>query len=437
MMGVDPRRFGPYASRGYLKEKNEEAYANVFTTHYPDEEREAARPLKTTPCYDRMKALGAVFGSVDQVLWNQNYSEPLDGGPIVEKNSFRRSNYHEFVGNECKHVTEKVGLLDMSAFAKAIVKGPGAEAWLEYIFANKMPKTIGRISLVHMLTINGGVRSEYTVYKTGPQSFYLVSAGAFETHDHDYLFKLKPKDGSVDVQRVTTNTGVLVLAGPRSREVLQKITDTDLSNDKFKWLTGKKINVGYATAEALRVNFVGELGYELHHPIEMQNYIFDEVMKAGAEFDIKPFGIRAMDSMRLEKSYRLIPREMSIEYSAMESALDRFVRLDKEGDFIGKQALTEWIERGAENACATLEVHGVLDADARGSEAIYKDGEVIGRTTSGGYGWRVGKSLALGMVKPHLAAIGSQVEIEILGEMYQATVIEESPFDPSNEKLRA
>jgi len=464
MMGVDPRRFGPYATRGYLKEKNEEAYANVFTTHYPDEEREAARPLKTTPCYDRMKALGAVFGSVygwerpnwfmptkdyaltaeelatddvDKVLWNQNFSEPLDGGPIVEKNSFRRSNYHEFVGNECKHVTEKVGLLDMSAFAKAIVKGPGAEAWLEYIFANKMPKTIGRISLVHMLTLNGGVRSEYTVYKTGPQSYYLVSAGAFETHDHDYLFKLKPTDGSVDVQRVTTNTGVLVLAGPRSREVLQKITDADLSNASFKWLTGKKINVGYATAEALRVNFVGELGYELHHPIEMQNYIFDEVMKAGAEFDIKPFGIRAMDSMRLEKSYRLIPREMSIEYSAMESALGRFVRLDKEGDFIGKEALTAWENRGAENAFATIEVHGVTDADARGSEAIYKDGEVVGRSTSGGYGWRVGKSLALGMVKPELAIIGTELEIEILGEMYKATVVEESPFDPTNVKLRA
>ena len=130
----------------------------------------------------------------------------------------------------------------------------------------------------------------------------------------------------------------MLLAGPRSRDVLQKLTDTDLSNDSFKWLTGKKINVGYATAEALRVNFVGELGWELHHPIEMQNYIFDQVMEAGAEFDIKPFGIRAMDSMRLEKSYRLIPREMSIEYSAFESGLDRFVRLDKEGDFIGKAA---------------------------------------------------------------------------------------------------
>ncbi len=462
MMGVDPRRFGPYATRGYLREKNEEAYSNVFTPHYPDEERGAARPLKTAPCYDRMKALGAVFGSVygwerpnwfmpsidyslsaedlnqadpSNVLLNKNHAKPLDDGRIVEKNSFRRSNYFEHVGNECKHVNEKVGLLDMSAFAKCIVKGPGAELWLESLFANTIPKNIGRIGLVHMLSKNGGVRAEFTVYKTAPQSYYLVSAGAFETHDHDYLFKLAPSDGSVKIQRVTTQTGVLVLAGPKSRDVLQKLTDTDLSNDNFKWLTGKKINVGYATADALRVNFVGELGWELHHPIEMQNYIFDKLMEAGADYDIKPFGIRAMDSMRLEKSYRLIPREMSIEYSAFESGLDRFVKLGKESNFIGKQALTDWKSRGSINGFVTMEVFGITNADARGSEAIYKDGQIVGRATSGGYGWRCKKSLVLGLVKSELTDIGTNLEIEILGERYKARVIEESPFDPTNNCL--
>ncbi len=460
MMGVDPRRFGPYASRGFLRSKNEETYANVFTTHYPDEERPACRPLKTSPCYDRMKALGAVFGTVygwerpnwfapldyqlteeeiakADVLLNDNHSKPLDDGRVVEKNSFRRSNYFEFVGQECKHVSEKVGLLDMSAFAKCIVKGPGAEAWLESILANRIPKAIGRIGLCHMLSLNGGVRAEYTVYKTGPQSYYLVSAGAFECHDHDYLMKLKPTDGSVELQPITTQQGVLVIAGPKSRELLQKLTDTDLSNKAFPWLTGQFINVGYAQAHALRVNFVGELGWELHHPIEMQNYIFDQIMQAGAEFDIKPFGIRAMDSMRLEKSYRLIPREMSIEYSGLESGLDRFVRLDKECDFIGKKALADWKEKGFENAFVTLEVHGAGDTDARGSEALYYNGEVVGRSTSGGYGWRTKKSLALGLVKPELAKIGCELEIEVLNERYKAVVIEESPFDPQNERLRS
>jgi dimethylglycine dehydrogenase len=407
-----------------------------------------------------MKELGAVFGSVygwerpnwfapkgyqlseadlarADVLLNGNHSKPLEDGRVVEKYSFRRSNYFEFVGQECRHVNSKVGVLDMSAFAKCLVSGPGAEAWLESLFANRIPKSIGRIGLCHMLSKNGGVRAEFTVYKTGPQNYYLVSAGAFENHDHDYLKKLKPNDGSVSLQPITTQQGVLVLAGPRSREVLQKLTDTDLSNKAFPWLTGQFINVGYAQAHALRVNFVGELGWELHHPIEMQNYIFDQLLAAGAEFDIKPFGIRAMDSMRIEKSYRLIPREMSIEYSALESGLDRFVRLDKECDFIGKQALTDWQARGFNNAFVTLEVHGVMDADARGSEAIYKDGAVVGRATSGGYGWRVGKSLALGLVQPALAEIGTELQIEILGELYNATVIGESPFDPENQCLRA
>lgn len=460
MMGVDPRRFGPYASRGYLRTKNEESYANVFTTHFPDEERAAARPLKRSPCYDRMKDMGAVFGHVygwerpnwfapadyslsekdlnqADCLLNDNHSPALEDGRIVERNSFRRSNYFEFVGQECEHVANNVGILDMSAFSKFTVKGAGAHDWLESLVANAIPKGIGRVGLCHMLSKNGGVRAEFTIYKKAERDYYLVSAGAMERHDWDYLYKNLPKDGSVQIQKITTQMGVLVIAGPKSREVLQKLTDASLANEDFKWLTGQFINVGFAQADALRVNFVGELGWELHHPIEMQNYIFDEVMKAGAEFDIKPFGIRAMDSMRLEKSYRLIPREMSIEYSALESGLDRFVKLEKEANFIGKQALKDWKAKGFKNEFVTLEVHDVTDTDARGSEAIYKDGEVVGRATSGGFGFRLGKSLALGLVNPDLATIGTEMEIEILAKRYRVTVIEESPYDPENTALRS
>jgi dimethylglycine dehydrogenase len=302
--------------------------------------------------------------------------------------------------------------------------------------ANRIPKTIGRVNLCHMLTSRGGVRSEFTIYKTGPQAYYLVSAGAFERHDHDYLEKALPADGSVRLFPATTDLGVLVLAGPRSRDVLQKLTDTDLSNDSFKWLTGKPISVGRARADALRVNFVGELGWELHHPIEMQNTIFDLVMEAGAEFGIKPFGIRAMDCMRLEKSYRLIPRELSIEYSAYESGLDRFVHPGK-GQFLGRDALVERHGQGDNWRFVTMEVHGVSDADARGSEAIYKGDDLVGRATSGGYGWRLGKSLALAMVKPEHSELGTELEIAILGDRYKVIIIEESPFDPDNERLRA
>jgi dimethylglycine dehydrogenase len=458
MMGVDPRRFGPYATRGYLKVKNEEAYANVFTPHYPDEERVAARPLKTAPCYERMRQLGAIFGSVygwerpnwfapegyevsanelgtDDVLLNHNHAPADWTGKLRERWSFRRSNYFEHVGNECRHVAEHVGLLDMSAFAKCFVTGPGAEAWLDSILANRVPKKIGRVNLCHLLTKYGGVRSEFTVYKSREGGYYLVSAGAYERHDHDVLNKLLPEDGSVSMYPVTKDWGVLVLAGPRSRDVLSKITDADLSNAGFPWLSGREINVGFAWAHALRVNFVGELGWELHHPIEMQNAIFDAVMDAGKDFGIKPFGIRAMIAMSIEKSYRLIPRELSIEYSAYESGLDRFVHPNK-GDFLGRDALVKAHAEGDKWKFVTMEVHGVTDADARGSEPLWKGNELVGRATNGAYGWRLKKSLALGMVRPEHGAIGNELEIQILGERKRATVIEESPYDPENARLR-
>ena len=459
MIGVDPRRFGPYASRGYLKCKNEEAYRNVFTPHYPDEERFDARPLKTAPCYDRMKALGAVFGSIygwerpnwfapegygfdpseierPDVITRENHAPVAEGEKVKELWSFRRSNYFEHVGNEVKNVAENAGLLDMSAFAKYMVTGPGAADWLDSFLANRIPKTIGRVGLCHLLTTQGGVRSEFTVYKTGAESFYLVGPGAFERHDWDMLNKLMPAEG-VKLELITSQYGVLVLAGPKSRDILQKLTDTDLSNDNFKWLSGKFINVGIAQAHALRMNFVGELGWELHHPIEMQNTIFDLVMAAGAEHGLKPFGIRAMGLMAIEKSYRLIGRELSIEYSAYESGLDRFVHPNK-GQFIGRDALVERHGAGDAWKYVTLEVHDVKDVDARGSEAIYDSkGNLAGRATTGGYGWRLGKSLALAMVKPEHGAVGTRMKIKLLGDLYEATVIEESPYDPENEKLRA
>ena len=279
MMGVDPRRFGPYASEGYLKLKNEEAYANVFTVHYPDEERAAARPLKTAPCYSRMEVLGAVFGTVygwerpgwfapsgyglddkslgrPDTLLRHNHAPAASDGRIKEKWSFRRSNYFPIVGEECRHVSEHVGLQDMSAFAKMEVSGPGARAWLDSILANRIPKTRGRIALCHLLTPAGGVRSEFTLYEWMPGRFYLVSAGAYERHDHDTLARHLPEDGSVTLTSITTRLGVLVLAGPKSRQVLAKLTTAYLSNEAFPWLSGKPISIGPCTAHALRVNFV-------------------------------------------------------------------------------------------------------------------------------------------------------------------------------------
>ncbi|MGD0186720.1 MAG: FAD-dependent oxidoreductase [Roseiarcus sp.] len=458
MLGVDPRRFGPYAQAGYLREKNEEAYSRVFTVHYPDEERVACRPLRQTPCYGRMRDLGAVFGSVygwerpnwfapsgygldaadlakPDVLLNDNHPPVAAGERPREKWSFRRSNYFAFVGAECRNVHDNVGLQDMSAFAKFEVSGPGASAWLDSILTNRIPKAIGRVTLTYLLTRQGGVRAEFTVTKVGPERFYLVSAGALESHDFDSLQKVAPTDGGVRIDKVTTQYGVLVLAGPRSRDVLAKVADIDVTNKGFPWLTARPMSIGAAGLLALRVNFVGELGYEFHHPIEMQNYVFDRLMSAGAEFGVKPFGIRAMDSLRLEKSYKLVGRELSIEYAALESGLERFVDLSK-GDFLGRDVLLAWRDKGFSNRLVTLEVKGVTDADARGSEPVTRGGVSVGRTTSGGYGWRTGKSLALAMVSPDCAVPGSELEIRILGKPHRAIVVADSPFDPENQALR-
>ena len=434
MLGVDPRRFGDYASKAYLKAKNEEAYEHVFVIHYHDEERPACRPYRTAPCYERMKTLGAVFGQ--KFGWERpNWFAP-EGVEPKDDWSFRRANYFEHVGNECRNVYENVGVLDMTAFAKCQISGPGAEAFLDRLVANRLPKAVGRIGLCHALNQTGGVRSEFTIMRDAPNRFYLVSAGALERFDLDYLAKQLPADGSVRLYLLTTQVGVLVVAGPRARDLLQRVTDADLSNEAFRWLTGQFVDVGLAPCRLMRVNYVGELGWEIHHPLEMQNHIFDTLMAAGQELGLKPFGIRAMDSLRIEKSYRMVGTELSIEYAAYESGLDRFVHPNK-GDFIGRDALVAWRERGFDNAFVTLEVGDITDADALGNEPLYKGGEIIGRATAGGFGWRVGKSLALGFVRPDLAAPGTEVEIEILGNRKPATIIAESPYDPDNAALRA
>jgi dimethylglycine dehydrogenase len=370
--------------------------------------------------------------AIPDVLLNEPHDTPTDGSAPRERWSFRRSNPFPFVGKECRHVRDAAGLLDMSPFAKYAVSGAGAEDWLNRVFANRMPRRVGGIALCHLLTKRGGVLAEATIFREGEQDFYLVMAGAQERHDWDVLQRLAPRDGSVQLQKITTQLGVFVLAGPRARDILQTLTDADLSSAAFPWLTGKAISVGHAQALALRVNFVGELGWELHHPIEMGVTLFDLLMEAGKTHDLRPFGMKAMDSMRLEKSYRVVGRELSIEYGALESGLHRFVQMKKPA-FLGRDALAG----EAKNRFVTLEVHGVTDADARGSEPIFYLGELIGRTTSGGYGWRVEKSLALAMVRPDLGEAGTELTVTILGRDYSASVIEESPYDPGNERLRA
>ncbi|MEM7280056.1 MAG: FAD-dependent oxidoreductase [Pseudomonadota bacterium] len=432
MLPVDPRRFGGYATQQYAMQKNEEAYAHMFTIHYPDEERPAARPLRTAPCYERMKEKGAVFGQISG--WERPNWFVTDGSPPEDHWSFRRSKWFDAVGEEVRNVTRNVGLLDMTTFAKCRIEGSGAEAFLDYLVANRLPSQIGRLALGHALNTNGGIHSEFTIHRESDESFYLVSAARLQRFDHDYIKKHMPRDGSVQFTDLTGTTGVFVVAGPRARALLERVSEDAFSNEAFPWLRAREVSIGMVPVNAMRVNYIGELGWELHHPLEYQNQLFDTLFEAGKDLGLKPFGIRAMDSMRLEKSYRMPGTELSIEYSAHESVMDRFVHPDK--NFLGREGLLEWNKRKEQNRLVTLEIQGARDADAIGMNPITLDGKLVGRSTSGGYGFRVGQSLALAMVNSDLAREGQVFRMRILDQVCDAVVVKDSPFDPNNERLR-
>ena len=435
MLAVDPRRFGPYTSRRYVIAKNEETYRDVFTIHFPDEERAAARPAKTSPIYDKLERLGAVFGQ--RYGWERaNWFAP----PGVERRdlwSFRRSNYFEHVGNECRRLRSAVGVIDLTPFTKHEISGPGAEAWLDSLVANKVPVKIGRVALCHALTKRGGIRSEFTVSKLAEQHYYVVSAGAAERYDGDYLQRHLPTDGSVQLRNITTARGCFVVAGPRSREVLAKLVDVPLDNATFPWLSSQVLDVGLASdVYLLRVNFVGALGWELHFPIEYAHHLFDAIFAAGAEFGIGMAGMRAMESLRMEKSYRMWGSDLTRDYTPLEAGLDRLVRMNK-GEFIGREALEKQLAAGVPNRFVTLEVHGVTNADPLGNEPVFTgESSMIGRTTSGYYAHVLSKSLAIGYVQSAYAAVGTELSIECLGERKRATVLVDSPYDPQNLELR-
>lgn len=436
MLAVEPRRFGPYTSKGYVVQKNEETYRNVFVIHFPDEERPDARPAKTSPVYDKLKRMGAVFGQ--RYGWERaNWFAP-PGVEARDQWSFRRSNYFEHVGNECRLLRGGVGVIDLTPFTKHEVSGPGAEDWLDRLVANKVPGKIGRMALCHALTRRGGIRSEFTITKLAEQHYYVVSAGAAERYDSDYLQQMLPADGSVTLANITTARACYVLAGPRSREVLAKLTDLPLDNSAFPWLSAQTGEVGLATdVYLLRVNFVGALGWELHFPIAYAHHLFDALFAAGEEFGIGMVGMRAMESLRLEKSYRMWGSDMTPDYTPFEAGLDRFVRLGK-GEFIGREALEKQAAAGVPNRFVTLAVHGVTDADPLGNEPLFDGkGTMVGRATSGYFGHVLRKSLAIGYVKSSFAAVGTSLQIEILGERKKATVLVDSPYDPENRDLKA
>ena len=437
MASLDPKRYGDWMTTEYAARKNEEAYEHVYILHHPDEERPACRPLRTSPAYDRQAARGAQFGQVNG--WERpNYFAP-EGFNDHDARSFRRGGWWQYAVEEAKAIREGVGLIDATAFTKHLVKGPGATQFLDWFTCNKLP-SVGRINLTYALTGAGTTRTEYTIVRLAQDEYYLVSAGAWTAYDSDYLRKAiedkAPEFGYIECHDVTTQWGVFAIAGPKSRDVLNEIVkdadpSTVLSNKRFPWLTMRNIELGMCPVRAIRVAYTGELGWELHHPIEMQNYLFDQLDKAGEKHGMKLVGARAQNWLRQEKSYRAFGTELGRDATPLEADLPRFVDMNK--DFHGKQAMAD---HGIRAKCVTLLIDGPEDADPWGREVLYHGDERTGRLTSGGYSVAFGKSIGMGYVKPDHAVVGTKLKVKMFDQLWDAEIVEDSPYDPKNERIR-
>lgn len=431
MWDLDPRRFTDFADQAYTAAKAIEEYRHEFVFHRPHEERPAGRPRKTTPLYESFKAKGAHFGL--RGGWERAlYFKPEDPG-FEDVPSFRHTTWFDVVGRECRALAERVGISETTGFTRLAVSGPEAAGFLDRMIAGRLP-AVGRIGLGYFCSEQGKVVSEATIVRLAADSFWLVSAAAAEHHDLQWLHE-HLEGAEVAIENLTARRSTLVVAGPRARDLLSKVSGAPLDNDAFPWLGARRIDVAGAEVQALRVNFVGELGWELHVAMDDLRACYDHLVEAGEEFGLAHFGTYAMESLRLEKGYRHWKADLTTEFSPLESSLDRFVKLDK-GDFLGRDALRAQKEAGVAARFAPLLVD-CETASAQMGAPIWSEGEVAGSVASGGYGHRIGKNIALGFLRADLAKPGRQVAVTILGEARPALVAEAPLYDPGNERLKA
>ncbi|MDQ3553950.1 MAG: FAD-dependent oxidoreductase, partial [Chloroflexota bacterium] len=433
--GMDVARYGDYATIGYTNAKVRENYARRFRITFPNEELAAGRPLHTTPIYDRLTAANAVWGAsygLEHALW---FQEP--GREPREEVTFRRSNAWDPVAGECAAVRERVGLIETSNFAKYHVTGPGAAAWLSGLLTNRLP-AVGRINLTAMLDQAGRILGEFTVARAAAEEFFLFGSQAAETHHSRWFLAHLPGDGSVSFRVLGLSLVGLSLAGPRARDLLQKVTGTDLATSSFRFRDFRQVDVGMIPARVGRLSYTGELGYELWVAPEYQRALFDLLTEAGSEFGLRLFGLRALMSLRLEKGYGTWFREYRPIYTPLEAGLSSYIKLDHE--FVGRAAHEAELASGPARRLVTLVVEPDPDdpADAIGDEPIWHDGEVVGWVTSGGYAHYSKASVALGYVPTRLVegGAGGQFEIEIIGRRRPARLQLTPLLDPEGRRMR-
>ncbi len=429
----DLARFGAWADKSFAKARAFDCYTNRFRVHFPYEEREAGRPVRKRPLFDRQQELGGVFGL------NYGWEHPLwfskNGVTVDETIGFERQAWFETVGEECRTLRDGVGLIDISNFAKYEVKGPDARAWLDRVVANKTPTEVGRSCLAPLLGVRGGVAGDFTITCLTDDHYMMFGSGMAERYHKRFFDKVPLADGTT-FRSMTEKWVGFNVAGPKARELLERLTNDDVSNDTFKFMRSRQMMVAGVDVLALRVSFTGDLGWELYAPESEQVALYDALLEAGSDLGIAPVGSRALLSLRLEKGYGSWGREYSPEYWPHEVGLDRLVKLDKP-EFLGRDAYLAVKEKAPRYQLVSFTVEAKT-ADAAGGEPIFAlDGKAIGAVSSGAYGHTVGASLAMGSIECEYAVPGAEFEIAVLGQPHRAILLAEPLFDPAGVRLRS
>ncbi|MDI3336629.1 FAD-dependent oxidoreductase [Defluviimonas aestuarii] len=428
MWSCDPRRYTDYTDREYCIEKGKEVYGNEYAMHFPWHRWPAAPDRKVSPVHDKIKELGGQMGAYNGWERANWFAQPGDDTSEAATHTWGRSGpWEQRIKEECEAVRDSVGVLNLPGFSRFWVQGEGADDWLRGFCTGALPK-VGRMNLIYVADKRGRILTELSCIRLAENSFVLITAATAQWHDGELIRNSVP--AGVTVRETTTERDCLIIAGPKSRDLLAGISDADLS---LGWLTHQHATVAGRKAFLIRVSFAGELGWEVHTENADMPAIYDAVLAGGA----KPFGMWALNSLRLEKGYRAWKGDLSTDYSLLEGGLERFVKFDKPQDFTGKAALLAEKQRGVKKSFVTLIVDA-KDCDAPYMSTLWHGGKVVGETTSGAWGYRVNASVALGMVQADLAVPGTELEVEIYGERCRAVVQPDQPlWDPENARIRA
>ena len=435
MWPVDIRRFGrPHFDESWIRKRTLEMYGKHYTIAWPNEEHESGRPCRRSPLYERLQHQGACFG--EKLGWERPNWFAGPGEEAKDRNTFHRPNWFAAVGREHQATRERVAVFDQTSFSKFVMVGRDTEAALQWICANDVARPVGTLVYTQMLNARGGIKCDLTVGRLACDRYYIVTGTGFATHDFAWIARNIPEGLDANLVDMTSGYAVLSLMGPRARDVLARITGDDLSNEGFRFGTVREIGVAGAPVLALRVTYVGELGWELHIPTEFAVNVYEAVMAAGADVGIANAGYRAIESLRLEKGYRAWGKDITSDTNPFEAGLGFAVRMEKAGGFLGRDALVEARARGVTRrlCCLTLDDPRAV---ALGNEPVRAGGDILGRVTSGGYGYTVERSIAYAYLPVGQSAPGTPVEVDIFDRWVAGQVMREPLYDPTGGRVRA